>query len=529
MERLSGRIILLWGWKRWTVAFLAGVLAVLAQPPFDFFAVCFVSFPVLVWLLDGAAGDEARGPVSRILPFFGIGWWFGFGYFVAGLWWIGNALLVEADSFAWAMPFAVVGLPAVLALFYGLACALARLLWRHDLGRIFALAFGFGAAEWARAVLFTGFPWNAIGQAAMPVPLLMQSAAVIGLFGMNALSVYVFASPALLGGRRWRRTGLAVALALVLAHVGFGYWRLAQPDAGDVPTVRVRLVQPSIAQDLKWNPETRGRIFETYLAMTAARPEDGGPAPQLIVWPETAVPWLLTERPEVLSAIGATLADDQVLLAGAVRAEGDVSSQSARFYNSITAINGKGEIIEAADKMHLVPFGEYLPFSGLLSAAGLEQVAHAPGQFTPAASRHTMDLPDGITALPLVCYEVIFPFEAGRAEGKPANLIVNVTNDAWYGRTPGPWQHFRQAQIRAVELGLPLLRAANNGISAYVDPKGRVIEALALDSVGVIDAKVRLERLDASFGNILVNSVFANMLALFMALVFAIAARVRPN
>ncbi|MCB1425959.1 MAG: apolipoprotein N-acyltransferase [Zhengella sp.] len=529
MERLAGRIVLLWGWRRRAAAFAAGALAVLAQPPFDFFAACFISFPVLVWLLDGAAGDGGRGFPARLTAFFATGWWFGFGYFLAGLWWIGAALLVEADAHAWAMPFAVLGLPAVLALFFGLACALARPLWRHDLGRIFALAFGFGAAEWARSFLFTGFPWNPVGQAAMPVPVLMQSAAVIGVLGMNVAAVYVFAAPALLAGIAWRRAGLAVAFALAAAHAGFGYWRLSQPDPAGAPSIDVRLVQPSIDQAMKWNPDTRNTIFETYLEMTRRPPAEGDPLPQLVIWPETSVPWLLTERPEVLSAIAAALQPGQILLAGAVRAEGDVSTPSARFYNAITAINDKGEIIDAADKMHLVPFGEYLPLPGLLASLGLSQIATAPGQFTPAATRRTLDLPGGVTALPLVCYEIIFPLEAGKAAGNPANLIVNVTNDAWYGHTPGPWQHFRQAQIRAVELGLPLVRAANNGISAHVDARGRVVDALALDSVATLDAHVLLAPVDAAGWNILVNSVFTNVISFLVALIFTFVARVRPN
>lgn len=529
MERLAGRIVLLWGWKRRATALVAGALAVLAQPPFDFFAVCFIAFPVLVWLLDGAAGDGGRSILSRFFSFFATGWWFGFGYFLAGLWWIGRALLVEADAHAWAMPFAVVGLPAVLAVFFGLACALARPFWRHDLGRIFALAFGFGAGEWLRAIAFTGFPWNPVGQAAMPVPVLMQSASVIGVLGVNALAVYVFAAPALLAGRSWRRAGLAVAFLLAFTHAGFGYWRLNRPDPADAPAIAVRLVQPSIDQAMKWNPDTRNAIFETYLDMTRRKPDGDAGAPQLVIWPETSVPWLLTERPEVLSAIGQALAPGQVLLAGAVRAEGDVSTPAARFYNSVTAINDEGEIIGAADKMHLVPFGEYLPLSGLLSSLGLTQLVSAPGQFTPAPGRRTLELPGGVTALPLICYEIIFPFEAGQAAGRPANLIVNITNDAWYGRTPGPWQHFRQAQIRAVELGLPLLRAANNGISAYVDAKGRVIDALALDSVASLDVNVRLAPVDGSGGNKLVNSVFANVVTLLLATIFAFVARMRPN
>ena len=226
IQRLAGKVILLSGWKRVALAFLMGAMASFALPPYDFFAVCFVAFPVLVWLIDGAVDNPGAGPVQRLLPAAMVGWWFGFGYFVFGLWWIGNALLVDAANFAWAIPFAILGLPAFLAIFYAFAAALARLFWSDGLGRILALAFGFGIAEWLRSFVLTGFPWNAIGYAAMPVPLLMQSSVIVGLLAMNALAVIVFAMPALVAGRRDRKSGLVVALVLVCAHVGFGAYRL---------------------------------------------------------------------------------------------------------------------------------------------------------------------------------------------------------------------------------------------------------------------------------------------------------------
>ncbi len=232
MERLAGRIILLWGWQRAFAAFAAGALLVLAQAPYDFFAVGFVSFPVLVWLLDGTTLESSGGVLRRLRPAFAVGWWFGFGYFLAGLWWIGGALLVEADEFAWALPLAVVGIPLILAFFYGLATAVARSIWSSNIGRIAALAFGFALAEWLRGFLFTGFPWNAIGYAAMPVPLLMQSDAVVGMNGMNALAVFVFAVPALLAGRRHLRFSFAVAVLLVAAGVGQVAAHHQQPTRG---------------------------------------------------------------------------------------------------------------------------------------------------------------------------------------------------------------------------------------------------------------------------------------------------------
>ena len=261
MVSIAGRIILLWGWRRALVAFLAGALGVLALPPFDFPAVCFISFPVLVWLLDGAASDGTGGALRRLWPSFVTGWWFGFGWFVAGLWWVGKALLVEAGAHAWAMPFAILGLPAVLALFYGLAAALARLGWRDDLGRIFALAAAFGATEWLRSFAFTGFPWNAIGYAAAPVPLLMQSVAWTGFFGLCALAVLLFSLPALAGGRRWRKTGAVLAILLAAAHVGYGWWALRETGGdNEKQTLAVRLIQPSIDQAEKWDAERRNEI-----------------------------------------------------------------------------------------------------------------------------------------------------------------------------------------------------------------------------------------------------------------------------
>jgi apolipoprotein N-acyltransferase len=492
MDRLAGRVILLWGWRRALAAFLAGALAVFAQAPFDFFAVCFVSFPALVWLLDGAiVGPPARF-LKRLVPAFAIGWWFGFGYFLAGLWWVGDALLVEAESFAWALPLAVLALPAVLAVFFGVATALARLIWSNGIGRIAALAFGFGAAEWLRSVLLTGFPWNPVGYAAMPIPMMMQSVSVTSVIGMNALAVFVFAMPALLASKRHRRAGLVVAVLLGLAHVAFGYWRLAAENVQSSRSLAVRIVQPSIAQNVKWDGSVRDSIFRALLDLSAQPPKAGGRKPQLILWPETSVPFLFTERPDALVAIGELLDDDQVLMAGAVRAEGIPASESgARYYNSVVAINGGGEIFDAVDKVHLVPFGEYVPFQDLLGGFGIEKIVSFPMSFSAGSQRHAVTLPGGIRAQPFICYEIIFPGLVG-ADTAAADLIVNVTNDAWFGDTPGPYQHFRQAQIRAVETGRPLIRAANTGISGFVDPRGRIVEALAVNTSGVMDVTVTI-------------------------------------
>ncbi len=530
MERLAGRIILLWGWRRALVAFAAGALAVLAQAPYDFFAAAFVSFPVLVWLLDGATAPPPAGLLKRLAPAFVTGWWFGFGYFLAGLWWIGSALLVEADSFAWALPLAVLGIPALLAIFHGFAAVVAHLAWTNNIGRIAALAFAFGLAEWLRSFVFTGFPWNPVGLAATPVPLLMQSVSITGMTGMNALAVFVFAMPALLAGNRGWRAGLVISILLVAFHAAFGFYRLAAPQGQADRQLAVRIVQPDVDLSEKWDDSVRDRIFADTMSLSAQPPQSGMPTPQLILWPETAVPFLFTERPGMLTAIGDMLDEGQMLMTGAVRAE-PVAEDGGReqYYNSVVAVGDTGEIVDAVDKVHLVPFGEYLPFADVLARFGLEQLVAGPMTFVAGSERRAIVLPGGVAALPYVCYEIIFPDLL--LDAPSADLLINVTNDAWFGDTPGPYQHFRQAQIRAVESGLSLLRSANTGISGMIDPRGRVVDALAMNVRGVVDVIVPIPGQESSNTDwiAVLNPHFNGFAVLFLFAAFAGLSRLRQR
>ena len=462
---------------------LVGALTALALPPYDLFFVCFLTFPVLVWLLQHTRTNTLK---SARQAFF-IGWQFGLGYFVAGLWWIGNALLVEADLFAWAIPLAVVGLPALLAIFYGIATALACITPPNGIARIFALAVSFALVEWLRSFVFTGFPWNPIGQTIMPEPIAMQSIAVLGINGMNMLAVFVFAMPAIYLNRKQRISGITTAAILATAHIGFGFIRLMNAPENPETLFNVRIVQPSINQAEKWDTQVRDRIFRTYLDMSGQPPRDGAPRPDLIVWPETSVPFVLTKRPDAYPVFDDLLDEGQILLAGAVRTEGE--GKTKRYYNSVTAINDKGIIYDAVDKMWLVPFGEYLPFSDILSRFGLTRIVESVSDFTAARTRHLIEISNGVKVIPYICYEIIFSDTATLNTYHP-NVIINITNDAWFGNTPGPYQHFRQAQLRAIEAGLPLVRASNNGVSGVVDKHGRIIDKLALDDIGILDVAV---------------------------------------
>lgn len=490
MQRFAAYVILSSGLKRFLIALVAGAVTSLSQPPFGLFAINFLTLPILLWLVDGASGDPERNILARRLPSFWVGWVFGLGYFVAGLWWTGAALLVEADEFAWALPLAILGLPAYLALYYGFATFLARLIWTDGLTRLFALAGAMGLAEWLRSTLFTGFPWNAIGYSMMPFPTMMQSVSLVGIDAMNTLAVLIFATPALIFTGRGGRAAAGLALILLGAHIGFGAYRLNHDDGTTQATSRtVRIVQPYIDQAAKIDNGERTRIFEEHLKLTTEKPQDGGKRPDYVVWPETSIPFILTQNPDALVRIADALEDGQILIAGAVRTENDGAGTPTRYYNSAYMIDSQGQIVGASDKVHLVPFGEYLPFESFWTKLGLNAIAAFPGGYSAAPRYQHLTAPDGAKFLPLICYEVIFPDESA-AEAAGADAIVNLTNDGWFGYTPGPWQHFHQARIHAVETGLPIIRNSNSGISAIIDGHGRITDGLDFGVVGIIDGAV---------------------------------------
>lgn len=516
MRRLSQRILLLSGWRRALIAFLAGAVSTLTLAPFHLFFVGFLTFPILVWLLDGSIGKSEAGRLGQLRPAFFVGWWFGLGYFVAGLWWISNALLVEAPEFAWAIPLAVIALPALLAIFYGLATAGARAFWSDSIFRIFVLAAFFGVAEWLRSFVFTGFPWNAIGYGIMPTPLMMQSVSMTGADAINILAVLLFALPAGLVQRgKSAAFSLFFVVIMLAGHVGFGYWRLhIMPDPEAEGRV-IRLVQPAIDQTEKWEADQAKSIFDDLLAFSSAPAiSDELGRPSIIIWPETAVPFILTREPAAVGAIAETLQLGQSLVAGVVREEmgEDTEAEDARFYNSMLLIDSEGIIADAADKVHLVPFGEYLPLAEQLSALGLKAVAAADRGYVGATQRRSLSLPGDLGAIPLICYEAIFASEVSRLSENDG-LMINITNDAWYGNTPGPYQHFHQSRVRSVELGLPMARAANNGISAIIDAKGRIVEKLDYEVAGAIDAPLP-GKFDMPLGKMYNSHIFW-LLALF--------------
>lgn len=491
--------------------------------PFNAFAALAISFPVAIWLLDGIAFGWPQAPAPGIWRGLAaaarMGWCFGFGYFLAGLWWIGNAFLVDADQFAWLLPFAVVLLPAGLAFFPAAGFALARLIWSRGNARILAFAAAMTASEWLRGHILTGFPWNLFGYALAEEIHLAQSLSLVGIYGLTLLALLLFSTPVALarnGGWRWP----ALSAVLLVAMAAFGVWRLGHIPTGFVDGVQLRIMQPDLPQDAKFNPSLRNEVLTRYLALSRRPATDGSDGLAKVthlIWPESAFPFLVAQDPEALKVLGELVAPKAVLLTGAGRAEENLDDGSWRFFNSLHVINATGTIIGNYDKVHLVPFGEYLPYQSLLESIGFEQLTKQRGGFSTGPGLRTLDIPNAPPAGILICYEAIFPGQVTEPGNRPGWLL-NVTNDAWFGITPGPYQHFAEVRARSIEEGLPVVRAGNNGISAVIDPVGRIIASLPLGTSGVLDSRLPTALpppLFARSGQAIVSTLF--LLALFGA------------
>jgi len=485
---------------RFLLAGLSGLLAALALPPLDWLPALALAFPLLVWLIDAVFQGEL-GWRARLLHAGLIGWAFGFAYFVGGLWWLGSAFVKGGEQFIWLLPLGVIGLPAFLAFFHALGAMVAVLLWSRGAGRLFALGFGFGLVEGLRSWVMTGFPWNSFGQAFANHLVLAQSAAWMGTSGLGLLAIVLFAAPATLATARWRLaqwgpTGLAGLVLALMACLGL--FRL-QPTGGPgvdfsrlpiAPETRLRIMQPNIPQDAKTfetlGPDLLRRFLELSDSARGAHANGIADVTHLF-WPESPFPFVLERNAEALAAIGRFLPARTFLVTGAIRTEETGQKEPRlRFFNAMQVVDKSG-IIATYDKVHLVPFGEYLPFEGWLRAAGLQQFVSVIGGFTASPERRAFPVPGLPATLPLICFEAIFPAEISLPAAGETVLVV-VTNDAWFGQTPGPYQHFAQARLRAIEFGAPLIRAANSGISAVIDPHGRIIAKIGLNISDVLDS-----------------------------------------
>ena len=446
------------GWRGVGVAIILGSVAALGQAPVG-------AWPFTILALAVAL---ALWPIAPWRRGFALGWALGLGYFALSLHWIVQPFLVDVARHGWMAPFALVLMAGGMALFWGVAGAIASWIGPTRL----ALPVTLIAAEMLRSHILTGFPWALLGHVWIDTPI-AQAAAWVGPHGLTLLTIGFAAGMAAAGLRLWVLGPIGV---LLLAWIGLSPGPATNPDP-DAPLVRI--IQPNAAQDQKWQPGMARLFFERQLDQTRSNPD--GPRPDLVVWPETSVPWLLEQADLALDDVARAAGDAPVIL-GVQRRDG------RRYYNSLAVIGPNGDPTAIYDKHHIVPFGEYMPLGELAARFGIHGLAASEGGgYSRGSGPALVDVPGVGLALPLICYEGIFAEEVNAPSERP-RLLVLITNDAWFGDWAGPAQHLAQARLRAIEQGLPLVRAANTGISAMIDPQGRIVADLALNTQGVIDA-----------------------------------------
>lgn len=453
------RLARLAGWRADLAALALGGLAALALPPVHLVPILLICLPGLSLLLDATTTQAEAG--RR-------GWWFGFGLNVAGLYWITEAVLFEASRYWWLVPLAVPALAAVLAVFIALPAWLARYA-RPGFRRLVAFAAAWTLLDIARQFVATGFPWNPLGSV-WTIPgvvgnVMIQPAAWVGVHGLTLMTLLLALAP------RLRRPGWFGALAGLVLWAGGGLWRLAEAEPAG-PDLAVVLVQGNVPQGEKWSRDRAVGIFQRYLELTHAAVRDLGDRAAVVVWPETASPFLLESDLAARQAIS-DAADGQPVLAGGIR-----FGSEGRPRNAVFALLSNGLTAAIYDKWHLVPFGEYQP-----SWMPLAIQLVPGGGFMPGPGARTLHIPGVPPVGVLICYETIFPAQVVAAGDRPA-WLANVTNDAWFGNSSGPRQHLTSSRLRSVEEGLPLVRVANTGISAVFDARGRELGRISLNVTG---------------------------------------------
>lgn len=480
-------------WTPRLLALVAGLAAALAHPPFGLLP-GLLGYALLLRCLDQPAARPLRSAFLR-------GWLAGLGYFAVGCWWIVEPFMVDAANQGWMAPIALPMMAAGLALFWGLAGLAYRLSLARGPGRVLVFAGCLALFEWLRGHVLTGFPWDLPGESWRAGSAPSQAAALVGAYGLTWITVALAAAPAVLFDRtRLRAKAFAAVLIAGLASLLYavGAARLARAPATSAAAPVIRVVQADIDQKTKWRPENLPAIFETYLDLTR-RP--AATAPDLVIWPEGALPAviddLLAPGSPYASRLRDAVAPGQTLLLGVNRAQPKPDGDDA-YFNSLIGLRRDADglrVTAVYDKYRLVPFGEYLPLGALATRVGFRSLVHMPDDFSAGPLPRPLT-PEGAPSVqPLICYEALFPGftrQAARREGFRPAWILNVSNDAWFGATSGPLQHLNLASYRAIEEGLPIVRATPTGVSAVIDAFGRIQPnaRLGLGELGVIDARL---------------------------------------
>lgn len=456
---------------------LAGAVSALGFEPLKLWPLTLLA---LAWLMDQVLR------ASRVGQVFFLGWCFGLAHFLLSLHWIATAFTHQDSMPTWIGWLAVALLSAYLALFPALAAALAWRLARHrPPGFVLVFAAAWMLCEWVRSGLMGGFAWNPLGVIWLALPAIAQGSKWIGPYGLSGLMVLVAGALWLGAQSRWRVTA-ATALAVVV----LGTW-LGGPRPPHLPATAglpVRIVQPNISQDEKQDPQQVVANLRRYASLSG----EPSSVPRVVLWPEGATPGFLEYEPVLREHIGQLLGPHDVLLTGGASVLLDLQGNNDVFHNSVFALDSTGKVLWRYDKAHLVPFGEFLPLRPVLEHIGLSRLVQSEGDFSPGPGPRTFVLPGftqggrPVTVAVQICYEITFPGRVIDEQHRPS-FLFNPSNDAWFGAW-GPPQHLAQAQLRAIEEGVPIIRATPNGISALISPTGELLATIPPHVAGAISA-----------------------------------------
>ena len=481
------------------ISFFAGIICGLSFSP--------IYFSLGLFTLSILTAQIYQSPTVRHAAMFG--YWFGFGFFLSVLYWISFGVMVYVDEFWWFIPFALLGLPAALAIFIAIVAMIAWWCRRSSFYHILFCVI-WVINEWFMSWIFTGLPWAMLGYIFSISEVLIQSASIIGILGLNFIAVFIgsiFYSYHLVSFR------IMIAFMMILLMIVYGTITLRNNET-EYSEIKIRIVQPSIPQIAKWQPEIFWINLNQHISMSQA-PGD----PDIIIWSEAAltIPFYYQGIYDRLLTVFTK--DNQFLLTGGVSDNG-LSGDDYEIYSALIALNSSGHLLFDYHKTHLVPFGEYIPFKKYMPIKPMKKITHGIEDYTPGKGQLVYIPALNLTIKPMICYESIFSDEV-RVDNRNVDVMINVTNDAWYGKSSGPFQHFEISRMRAVENGLPIIRAGNNGISAIIDPLGRVIAKLDLNAIDILDGYLPKKLSKAT-----IFSVFGPKGAIFLVLLVLILQKI---
>ena len=508
--------------RKCLINFLMGSLSVLSLEPINFYVVLFLTIPIYIFNFD-ALYDE-KNLFSRkkfFVKCFFLGMSFGYGFYFFSLYWISISLLIEIEVYYLLLLPSLLLVPLILSIFYGLSALLMALFYPRNMTRIFIIAIAWTISEYLR-ISITDFPWAQIGHSLIHINTVLQSISIFGELFLTTLTVIIFSLPLILILNKSPELKYISILATLFVSLGIVIFGLSRPEFyGDkTENIEINIIQPNIKQIDKWEKELAQVNLNKLMSATIQmlKNKEGAPDKRYYIWPETAIPYLIDENLQITSDLAINMTSKDYLMLGSLRRDvGLVSDQS--IYNSLFIIDWRNKIIGKYDKNKLVPFGEYLPFSDLLSKLGFLSFEDLSGNFSNGHGGLAILDNDSIAPHVLICYEIIFS-EFIHSYNQKTNFILNVTNDAWFGRSSGPYQHFSMAILRAVERGLPVVRVANTGISGVIDPFGKIIIKSKLNTEYMNKTLLPKKTNTTFYTKYGYNSLFSIMLLCFLLIYY---------